>query len=67
MVLKLLMEADPQLFDECSAKHRQEAEQEEQKEQTRQERWALLKEFLHARKFTDFSTKGGEQQGPHTE
>ena len=44
-VLKLLMEADPQLFDECSAKHRQEAEQEEQADQQRQERWAILKEL----------------------
>merc|ERR1712056_87565 len=34
-VLKHLMEADPQLFDECSAKHRQEEEEEEKKEAQR--------------------------------
>merc|ERR1719506_1911784 len=33
-VLKLLMEADPQLFDEFSALHRAEAEAQEQLEQT---------------------------------
>jgi len=44
-VLKLLMEADPQLFDECSAKHRQEAEEEEQKLVQREVRWAKLNEL----------------------
>jgi len=44
-VLKLLMEADPQLFDECSAKHRQEAEEDEEKEKTRKERWAALEDI----------------------
>merc|ERR1711870_37700 len=39
-VLKLLMEADPQLFDEFSAKHRQDEEAEEKNEQTRIARWA---------------------------
>lgn len=48
-VLKLLMEADAQLFDECSAKHRCEAEQEEQKTEQRQARWAALQE-LHDKK-----------------
>merc|ERR1719158_2315936 len=43
-VLKLLMEADPQLFDECSAKHRAEAETQEQNENRRQAKWALLLE-----------------------
>merc|ERR1719517_210784 len=38
-VLKLLMEADPQLFDECSAKHRADEEEEERKEQTRLNQW----------------------------
>merc|ERR1712217_195954 len=42
-VLKLLMEADPQLFDECSAKHRQDEEAEEKNEQTRIARWTALK------------------------
>jgi len=44
-VLKLLMEADPQLFDECSAKHRLEAEEDEEKEKSRKERWAALENF----------------------
>jgi serine/threonine-protein phosphatase 2A regulatory subunit B' len=48
-VLKLLMEADPQLFDECSAKHRHEEEFEEQKEQARQQKWDLLQK-LHKEK-----------------
>jgi serine/threonine-protein phosphatase 2A regulatory subunit B' len=43
-VLKLLMEADPQLFDECSAKHRQEAEEDEQKAQNRLTRWQQLED-----------------------
>merc|ERR1711924_46460 len=41
-VLNLLMEADPPLFDECSAKHRVEEEEKEQREAVRKERWALL-------------------------
>merc|ERR1712117_89523 len=41
-VLKLLMEADPQLFDECSAKHRADEEEEERKEVARTNRWAAL-------------------------
>jgi serine/threonine-protein phosphatase 2A regulatory subunit B' len=44
-VLKLLMEADPQLFDECSAKHRQEAEEEEQKFEAREVKWKKLTEL----------------------
>merc|ERR1719444_620686 len=44
-VLKLLMEADPQLFDECSARHRVEEEEEEKREQARKERWAALEDF----------------------
>jgi len=43
-VLKLLMEADPQLFDECSAKHRAEAEEEERKDDIRRQKWAVLKD-----------------------
>merc|ERR550539_856239 len=48
-VLKLLMEADPQLFDECSAKHRADEEGEERKEKQRQLRWKHLAE-MHAAK-----------------
>mmetsp|Transcript_97685 Transcript_97685/g.174019 ORF Transcript_97685/g.174019 Transcript_97685/m.174019 type:complete len:455 (-) Transcript_97685:75-1439(-) len=44
-VLKLLMEADPSLFDACSAKHKQEAEDEEQRDVLREQRWALLQEM----------------------
>merc|ERR1719440_921223 len=44
-VLKLLMEADPQLFDECSAKHRQDAEQQEATEQLRKMKWGKLQEL----------------------
>lgn len=42
-VLKLLMEADPALFDECSAKHRQQAEDEEQRDEARKVKWAALR------------------------
>mmetsp|Transcript_60498 Transcript_60498/g.109013 ORF Transcript_60498/g.109013 Transcript_60498/m.109013 type:complete len:464 (-) Transcript_60498:175-1566(-) len=48
-VLKLLMEADPQLFDECSAKHKQEEEEEELRAVIRVQRWAALQE-LHDKK-----------------
>merc|ERR1711920_256306 len=41
-VVKLLMEADPQLFDQCSAQHRTDEEMEESREQSRQQRWKLL-------------------------
>jgi len=43
-VLKLLMEADPQLFDECSAKHRNEAEEEEKIIEMRKNKWAQLRD-----------------------
>merc|ERR1719159_1898227 len=42
-VLKLVMEADPPLFDECSAKHQAEEEREVQVEQLRTQKWAKLK------------------------
>merc|ERR1711870_131513 len=48
-VLKLLMEADPQLFDECSAKHRQDEEAEELEEHARQQKWDMLQK-LHREK-----------------
>merc|ERR1712066_1100873 len=48
-VLKLLMEADPQLFDECSAKHRSDEEEEEKFEKMRKQRWQALKD-MHAKK-----------------
>merc|ERR1712232_452233 len=38
-VLKLLMEADPQLFDECSATHRRIEEAQQEAEQIRTQRW----------------------------
>merc|ERR1711862_364983 len=48
-VLKLLMEADPQLFDECSAKHRKEEEEEEHIEQARQQKWKALEDMHNAK------------------
>merc|ERR1712226_1597355 len=38
-VLKLLMEADPRLFDECSAQHRTDEEEEEKRLLVRQKYW----------------------------
>eukprot|EP00913_Durusdinium_trenchii_P010450 g9797.t1 len=49
-VLKLLMEADPQLFDECSANHKETYDEEEQREATRKLRWATLQD-LHEKNF----------------
>lgn len=54
-VLKLLMEADPQLFDECSARHRAEAETQEQREQLRKAKWAKLQD-LHDAKIRNASS-----------
>jgi serine/threonine-protein phosphatase 2A regulatory subunit B' len=41
-VLQLLRQADPPLFDECSARNHREEEEEEQKQQARQQKWELL-------------------------
>merc|ERR1711979_39928 len=49
-VLKLLMEADPQLFDECSAKHRVDEEEEERRDQVRVLKWSRLKELYNKKK-----------------
>merc|ERR1719359_1113987 len=49
-VLKLLMEADPQLFDECSAKHRQEAEDEGRRKMMRNQKWQELQEKFDEKK-----------------
>merc|ERR550532_551531 len=43
-VLKILMEADPQLFDDCSAKHRADEECEERASQERERRWEQLRD-----------------------
>merc|ERR1712099_31791 len=48
-VLKLLMEADPQLFDDCSAKHRVDEEAAEKKALLRAERWETLKNMHTAK------------------
>merc|ERR1719230_722766 len=47
-VLKLLMEADPALFDECSAKHRTESEKQEEIGEARQSKWDRLQAFFDA-------------------
>merc|ERR1712151_1173628 len=41
-VLKLLMEADPALFDVCSAQHRTDEEKEDERESERIKRWLAL-------------------------
>merc|ERR1712183_1228376 len=48
-VLKLLMEADPQLSDESSAKHRKDEEEEERIEQARQQKWKILEDMHKAK------------------
>jgi serine/threonine-protein phosphatase 2A regulatory subunit B' len=58
-VLKLIMEADPQLFDECSAKHRAEEENEERYEAVRSKKWAHLQELFDQKKsLTNEPTRG---------
>jgi len=42
-VLKLLMDADPQLFDTCSAKQREETEKTKNEEVIRKEKWDILR------------------------
>jgi serine/threonine-protein phosphatase 2A regulatory subunit B' len=50
-VLKLLMEADPQLFDECSAKHREEQQRMETTQAEREKKWKQLQDaFANASK-----------------
>jgi hypothetical protein len=41
-VLKLLMEADPALFDECSSRHRVEGEQEQKDLADRESAWEVI-------------------------
>merc|ERR1712157_250086 len=48
-VMKLMMEADPQLFDECSARHRAEEEDEERKQFERRSKWLALQEMMDQR------------------
>jgi len=42
-ILNLLMDADRQLFDECSSGHRLEAQEDDLREELRQRKWAQLK------------------------
>mmetsp|Transcript_68021 Transcript_68021/g.142041 ORF Transcript_68021/g.142041 Transcript_68021/m.142041 type:complete len:474 (-) Transcript_68021:318-1739(-) len=48
-VLKLLMEADPQLFDDCSTKHKAEEENEERREALRAQKWQILQDMHNAK------------------
>lgn len=49
-VLKLLMETDPELFDQSSAKHRKYAGEEDVREGERERRWALLRQLHDKRR-----------------
>jgi len=44
-VLKLIMEADPQLFDECSATHREEEQNVTKSEEQRTNKWKQLQDM----------------------
>lgn len=44
-VLKFLMDADPQLFDECTARLRAEVDDDEEKQVERQRRWDMLRDL----------------------
>jgi len=48
-VLKLLMEADRELFDQCSAQHRLDEEAKESREQTRQQTWKVLQDLYKSK------------------
>merc|ERR1712113_1330217 len=45
-VLKLLMEADPPLFDQCSAQYRLDEEEERSQQSERTMKWAALKKMM---------------------
>merc|ERR1740121_1527063 len=47
-VLKLLMEADPALFDECSAQHRTDEEKEVKDQEARDKQWLALQQKFDA-------------------
>jgi|Transcript_108462 serine/threonine-protein phosphatase 2A regulatory subunit B' len=49
-VLKLLMEADAALFDECSAKHRIDSDLETEQQKERERKWKLLQDAFQAKK-----------------
>jgi serine/threonine-protein phosphatase 2A regulatory subunit B' len=48
-VLKLLMEADRELFDQCSAQHRLDEEAKESREQARQQKWKALQDLYKSK------------------
>lgn len=49
-VLKLLMEADAALFDECSAKHRIDSDNELEQQKERDRKWKLLQDAFSAKR-----------------
>jgi len=48
-VLKLLMEADPPLFDQCSAQYRLDEEEEERSQQVRKQKWTALHDMYDSK------------------
>merc|ERR1712060_813610 len=48
-VLKLLMEADPPLFDQCSAQYRVDEADTERVEQVRKQKWRALQDMYDAK------------------
>merc|ERR1712194_251913 len=48
-VLKLLMEADPPLFDQCTAQHQLDEEEDERREQVRKQKWKTLQDLYDAK------------------
>lgn len=47
--MKLFMEVNPQLFDDCSHEYAEQQNQAEQKQQTRQQKWEKLAELAKSR------------------
>ena len=47
--MKLFMEVNPTLFDECSDQHRHEEDQSQKRRQTRDARWAQIEELAKQR------------------
>jgi len=74
-VLKNFMEADKELFDSCSSKHRKQADEAEKKDSQRRDRWAML-QAMHDRSRpaalarptrTEVKSSSGRQQLPTNE
>jgi serine/threonine-protein phosphatase 2A regulatory subunit B' len=56
--MKLFMEVNPQLFDDCSHDYAESQNSADQRQQSRQKRWEKLAELANARQNGKLETKG---------